>query len=102
MLEKKTQVLDTNLQKQLLSDFEQRSKIKSQEYSKFITDKKALITIIYGHYNKAIQTKIVLRRTFDVGCQAGNMKDSSNKYVHFALEATTEDSFSGLTNKLYQ
>ena len=46
-LEKKTHVFKANLQKQLLSDFDQKFKIKSQEYSKFVADKKALMTIIF-------------------------------------------------------
>ena len=48
MLEKKTHIFNTTLQTQLLSNFDQKSKIKSQEYFNFIADKKALITIIYG------------------------------------------------------
>ena len=43
-----THVLDTNFQKELLSEFEQDSKIKFQKYSKFLADKKALITLIFG------------------------------------------------------
>ena len=48
MFEQRTHVLDANLQKQLLSNFKQKSKIKPQKYSKFITDKKVLMTIVYG------------------------------------------------------
>ena len=43
VVEQRTQVLDANLLKRLLSDFEQKSKIKSQEYSKFFANKKALM-----------------------------------------------------------
>ena len=43
-----THVFDTNFTKQLLSEYKQDSKIKTQEYTKFFTDKKALIKIIFG------------------------------------------------------
>ena len=43
----KTHVFDTNLQKELLLEYKRNSKIKSQEYSKFLVDKKTLITIIF-------------------------------------------------------
>ena len=62
-LVQKTHVFNANLQKQLMSDFNQKSKVKSQEQSKFIAGKKALMTIIYGQYGKATMTKIALRRT---------------------------------------
>ena len=57
MLEQRKHVFDPNLQKQLLSDSNQKSKIKSQEYFKFIADKKALITIIYGQWDEASKNK---------------------------------------------
>ena len=43
-----THVFDTNLQKELLSEYKRNSKNKSQEYAKFLADKKALITILFG------------------------------------------------------
>ena len=43
-----TIVTNANLQKQLLSDYKRNSKNKSQEYNKFLADKKSLITILYG------------------------------------------------------
>ena len=43
----KTIVTNPNLQKQLSSDYKRNSKLKSQEYSKFLWDKKSLITILY-------------------------------------------------------
>ena len=64
---------DPNLQKQLLSDFGQKSKIKSQEYSKFIADKKALMTIIYRQCNEATKTKLALGRIYNVDHQDGNI-----------------------------
>ena len=32
----------------LLSQYKRSSKIKSEEYAKFVADKKALITIVFG------------------------------------------------------
>ena len=43
-----TIVTNVNLQKQLLSKYEHNSKNKSQEYNKFLVDKKSLITILFG------------------------------------------------------
>ena len=42
-----THVTNANLQKELLSEYERNSKNKYQEYSKFLTDKKSLITILF-------------------------------------------------------
>ena len=41
----KTHVFNANLQKQLLSDYDLKSKTKSQEWAKLTANKKALITI---------------------------------------------------------
>ena len=62
-MEQRTQVFDTNLQSQLLSDFKQKSKIKSQEHSKFVADKQC---------NETSKTKINLGETYDVDCQEEN------------------------------
>ena len=45
---RQTHIFNTNLQKELLSEFEQDSKIKYQKCSKFLANKKALITIAFG------------------------------------------------------
>ena len=66
-------MFNANLQKQLLSDFEKKSKIKSQEYSKFISDKMALMTIIYGQCTKATKTKINLGTAYKTDSQDGNL-----------------------------
>ena len=55
-----THVTDKNLQKELLSEYERNSKNKSQEYSKFLANKKSLITVLFGQYDEATQTKIAL------------------------------------------
>ena len=49
----KTIITDANLQKQLLSEYNRKSKLKSQEYSKFLQDKKSVITILYGQCDEA-------------------------------------------------
>ena len=59
-MEEKTHIFNSNLQKQLLADSDQKSKIKSQEWAKLISDKKSLITIIFGQCDGATRTKIVL------------------------------------------
>ena len=73
MLEWHIHVLNANIQKQLLSEFNQKSKIKSQEFSKFIADKKVLMVIIFGQCNEATKTKIALGATYNADCQRGNL-----------------------------
>ena len=68
-----THVFDTNLQKELLSEYKQDSKIKSQEYCKFLADKKALITIIFGQCDKARKTKLTLGTTYTADHQAARL-----------------------------
>ena len=59
-----THVFDTNLQKELLTEYEQDSKNKSKEYAKFLANKKALVMIIFGQCDEATKTKITLRATY--------------------------------------
>ena len=56
-----TNVTDANLQKQLLLVYKRNSKNKSQEYTKFLADKKSVILILFGQRDEATQTKIALR-----------------------------------------
>ena len=56
----RTIITNENLQKQVLSEYERNSKNKSQEYSKFLRDKKSLITILFGQCDEATQTEIAL------------------------------------------
>ena len=69
----KTHVFDTNFQKRLLLYYKRSSKIKSEEYTRFVVDKKALITIIFGQCTEATKTKISLGATYVADCQAGNL-----------------------------
>ena len=59
-----TYIFDANLQKELLLEYKQDSKNKSQEYTKFLVDKKALTTIFFGQCDEATKTKIALGATF--------------------------------------
>ena len=65
-----THVFVTNLQKELLLKFEQNSKIKSQEFL-VSCQQKALITNIFGQYDKARKTKIALETNYAADRQAG-------------------------------
>ena len=59
-----TIVTNANLQMQLLSEYERNSKDKSQEYSKFLRNKKSLITILFGQCDEVTQTKIALEDNY--------------------------------------
>mmetsp|Transcript_50842 Transcript_50842/g.56774 ORF Transcript_50842/g.56774 Transcript_50842/m.56774 type:complete len:146 (+) Transcript_50842:133-570(+) len=59
--------------KELLSEFERNLNINSQEYSKFLANKKALITIIFGQCDEAMKTKISLKATYAADRQAGRL-----------------------------
>ena len=61
--------LCTNLQKERLSEYERNSKIKSEQYAKFLADKKTLITILFRQYDEATKTKIALGATYAADCQ---------------------------------
>ena len=69
----KIHVFDANLQKRLLSQYKQNSKIKSEEYAKFLVDKKALIMIIFGQCDEATKTEIALKATYAADRQAGSL-----------------------------
>ena len=59
-----TIVTNKNLQKQLLLEYKRNSKIKSQEYSKSLQDKKSLCTILYGQCDEATQPEISLEDNY--------------------------------------
>ena len=48
LLTTKTCIFDTNLQKQKLSEYNLGSKIKQQEWNKYIADKKAVMNLVRG------------------------------------------------------
>ena len=68
-----THVTDANLQKELLSEYEYSCKNKCQEYSKFLVDKKSLITILFRQCDEATQTEIALRATYIADYNAGRL-----------------------------
>ena len=54
--QKRTNVFDSNLQKELLSDHNMKYKLKLQEWYKLLADKRSLMTIIYGQCDDATRT----------------------------------------------
>ena len=75
----KKHIFDANLKKQLLSEYKRKSKNKSVEHAKFLADKKALITIIFGECDEATETKIALEATYAADRQAGNLVEFIKK-----------------------
>ena len=57
-MQKRTNIHDPNLQRELLSEHNLKSKIQLQEWYKLTADKKALMTIIYGQCDDATKTEI--------------------------------------------
>ena len=68
-----TIVTNANLQKQLLLEYKRNFKNKSQEYNKFLLDKKSLITILFGQCDETTQTKISLGDTYAEYRDAGRL-----------------------------
>ena len=64
----RTNVFDPNLQKELLSEHDMKCKLKLQEWSNLIADKKSLMTIIYRQCNNATRSKIALGDNYEVIC----------------------------------
>ena len=73
MVEEKIHVFNTNIQKKLLAKYEQKSKVKAQQWSKLVSDKKSLITTIFGQCNDATRTKIALGTNYQTNCDDGNL-----------------------------
>ena len=69
--------------KELLFEYERDSKIKSQEYTKFLADKKALITIIFGQCDEATKTEIALGAIYAADRQAGRIIEFLNQLRKF-------------------
>ena len=68
-----TIIKDANLQKQLLSEYKHNSKIKPQEYCKFLQDKKSVCTILYEQCDEATKTKIALGDNYAEDHDAGRL-----------------------------
>ena len=86
-MKQQTLVFDANLKKKLLSECKRDSRIQSHEYSKFLANKKALITIIFGKCNKAIKTKLLLERVLQRTAKQEDSLISLTKHAIFVLVA---------------
>ena len=60
------------------------------------------MTIIYGQYNDAARTKIVLGTTYEADPQDRNISYSLKEYTQFASKVTMEVYLLGCTSKSYQ
>ena len=69
----KTIITDPNLQTKLLSAYDQKSKLKAQEWSKLKANEKALTTIVYEQCDDASQTEIALDPNCETYCKDGNL-----------------------------
>ena len=67
-MQQKSHVFNPNLQKWLLLEYNLKYKLKLQGWSKFTSDKKSLMTIIYGQCNNATRTEIALRTSYETVC----------------------------------
>ena len=84
----KTHVLNANLQKQLLSEFDQKSKIKSQEFSKFVANKKALY--IWAIWQSVLSCS---QKNYPVNPQAGRLIEFLNQLHTFFWSDNSSLSF---------
>ena len=82
----KTHVFYKNIQKQLLVKYEQKSKVKSQEWSKLVSDKKSLIITIFRQCDEATRTKIALGTSYAANCDAGNLINFFHKITNCLLQ----------------
>ena len=69
----KTHVFNSNLQKQILSEYDHKSKIKTEEWAKLTANKKSLITTTFGQYDDATRTKIALGTNYKADYDDGNL-----------------------------
>ena len=72
-MQEKSHVFDPNLQKQFLSEYDMKYKLKLQEWSKLIADKQSLMTIICGQCNNATRTEIALGANYKTNCENGEL-----------------------------
>ena len=73
VMAEKTHVFDANMQKWLLLQYNLDSKIESQEWTKHITNKKVVMTIICGQCNDITLTKLALGFSYAIDCDDGNI-----------------------------
>ena len=65
-VQKRSNVFNLYLLKQLLSEHNMKCKLKLQEWFKLTADKKSLMTIIYGQCDDAIRTEIALGDNYKI------------------------------------
>ena len=94
----KTHVFNANPQKQLLLEYNLKSKTKSQEWAKLTTNKKALTTIICGQCNDETMTKLALRTNYIANCNARNLINFLQRLNVICYESDD----SGLSHKPYK
>ena len=99
-MRQQTNVFDANPQKELLSEFEQDSKIKPQEYSKFLAGKKTLITIIFRQCNETTKNKLFSKRIKLRTTKQEDSSSSSSDYTQLVLVATSVAYHNRYTSKL--
>ena len=69
----KSPIFNSNLQEQVLSDYDQQSKLKLQEWDKLIANKKSLITIISQQCHNITRTEIALGASYKNDLEAGEL-----------------------------
>ena len=83
---------------ELLSEYKHNSKKKSQEYAKFLGDKKSLIAILFGQCDEATQTKIALRASYTADRDARRFLD----FIKWMRTVCFGGDDSGLSYRLYK
>ena len=94
----KTHVFNANLQRQLLSEYNIKSKINSQKWAKLTADKKALTTIICGQCNDTPITELALGTNYEADCDAGNLINFLQRLNIISYECNDD----GLSHKPYK
>ena len=64
--QKRTNVFNPNLQKELLSEHDMNTKLKLQRWSKLLADKRSLKTIIYRQCNDATRTETAFGDDYEI------------------------------------
>ena len=91
-------IFNPNLHKQLLSDYDQKSKLKVQEWSELTANKKSLMTIIFRQCNNATRTKIALGLNYKTNCEDEELINFLTRLQTFCYGSDD----GGLSFKLYK
>ena len=95
-----THVFDTNLQKELLSEYKRNSKNKSQKYANIVLDKKALIIILFRQCEKATKTELLSEQLAQRTAMLEAFQLLLSKCALFILAEMTVAYHTGPINKL--